>query len=316
MKKLIFGIWLLFFLSELCSQQELTLTQFSYNKQNYNPAFVAEENIFQATMIFRDQWAGLEGAPNTQILGLEFPITKLKIGLGLNFSQESIGIQKRTNLQSNYRYRIKMNKAILQFGMSISFRNYVNDFTDDRLNAIDGFDLDNAIQRERLTQGSFNVGAGIKYEIDGYYIGFSLPRLIKNQISPSDIRMNTEEYHAYFLIGRRISLTELWSLSPELLVKYNANSPIEFDLHAETMYNDQFLLGLNYRAGGGKGSFAESIALVAGVQVSGSALFGLAYDIGTSQFRDVHNGSFEFFIRYRNNQKKKLFEEIINPRYF
>lgn len=300
----------------LAAQQDLMMTQFAYNKQFYNPSFAGFNKKFTATFLLRDQWMGLEGAPKTQNISFEFPIKNKNLALGLNIVNESIGIQKRLNIQSNYKYAVKLENAVLNLGIGLSFRNFQNDFTDQRLNPIDGFNVDPSISPQKYSANLFNVGAGAVYEKDKFYLGLSAPRLMKNRLSDIEENMfSKEESHWYMILGNFFKLSHLWDFNPEILVKYQSAAPLDIDLHGEFLYNENLMLGFNYRTGGAGNSGGESLAFIAGFQFEKSLLVGAAYDLGISEFRNTHSGSIELFVRYRKSDGSS-FEKIVNPRHF
>lgn len=299
------------------AQQDLLVAQFAINKQVFNPAYSSVENYYTVTGIIRDQWNGFEGAPSTQSLAIGLPVLKQNIALGFNLTNETIGIQKRLTFQSSYAYKLRLGANILHLGMNISYRNLINDFTDSRLFPIHGFENDPSIDQVKLSHHLINIGLGAYYEIDDYFIGFSIPRLLNNNISGGSTfeGFSKEVRHWYIMGGRSFDINSSLSLYSELLLKGTSSSPLDLDLQVRGSYNDFFIVGLNFRTGGGIGNLGESIAVLTAFQVSEALQFGISYDIPVSRFKSQQSGSLELFSRYvigKDNQIKK----IINPRYF
>ena len=102
MKKiLLLSIAFLFALSSF-AQQDQQYTQFMYNKLSYNPAYAGSMGLICATAITRNQWLGLEGAPNTQLISLDASFYERRIGLGVNLVRHNIGISDRYDFDAAY----------------------------------------------------------------------------------------------------------------------------------------------------------------------------------------------------------------------
>ena len=172
-----------FFCISLNAQHDNLTTQFAYNKLLINPSYAGVENRYTASILIRDQWNGLEGAPKYQAINFDFPLIKQNIGLGFNLTNREIGIRKRIRAALSYAYIAKIKTGRLHVGMNVSYTNHVNDFTDDRLLAIDGFELDPSIDAVRETKHLLNVGVGIYYRIKGYYLSLSAPDILNNNTS-------------------------------------------------------------------------------------------------------------------------------------
>lgn len=300
------------------AQQDLSSSLFHYNRSAYNPAVAGTSEYLSFTALVRDQWSGLDGSPKAQNLTIDIPMLKQNIGLGFNLINEEVGIQKRVSLISNYAYRLVLDQGFINIGINMSFRNLINDFSDDRLLPIDGFDLDPAIDRTKTSFNIFNFGAGAYYQLEDFYFGIAVPRIRNTNISAIENMpagfASKEIRHYYALLGKAFQIHPDWNLSTDLLVRHVPNAPFVADIHLQGNYREFFVLGTNYRTGGGNNVFGESIAAHIGFQVSSTLLFGLAYDFSVAEFNQVQTGSVEFLLRYTVGGAKTI-QEIINPRY-
>ena len=91
---------LLFFLiaPSLCvyAQQDAQFTQYMSNKIFLNPAFAGEKGAICLTGIYRHQWTGFEGNPQTQNFNVDMPVNFLHGGIGLSV----------TNDKKSYRFKL------------------------------------------------------------------------------------------------------------------------------------------------------------------------------------------------------------------
>jgi len=316
MIRIAYTVLIIILSSAAYSQQENLITQYNYNKLSFNPGVAGENDYTSITGIYRDQWTGLDGGPATQMLTVNFPTVSDRLGFGVQVQHQSVGIQSKTDLTGMYAYRIRLAKGYASMGLQLSYRNFVNDFTDTRLIAINGFDEDIAISQERLSRNIFNVGIGAYYKATNYYFGFSVPRIIRSDLdSDLDPTVGKEVHHYYATAGVEMNLNIDWKFSPSVVFKTTNTSPYDVDILGLMTYREQLHLGLNIRTGGSQNSTVESIDMLLGLDITKSIFAGIAYDFTTTEINQYENGSFELILRYdiKGDRGPK---EIQNPRYF
>ncbi len=106
------------------AQQEVMYTQFMFNKMVHNPAYAGSFESPELTAVFRRQWAGLEGSPQTILLSYTQPILRNRVGIGGNLSRTSIGINRMITLDIDYAYRISLDRGVLSIGLQPSIRHF------------------------------------------------------------------------------------------------------------------------------------------------------------------------------------------------
>ena len=313
-KKLIYI--LLFFSVTVTAQQEQLYTQFMFNKQLFNPAYVGNEDVASGTLLLRDQWNGFTGAPKTQLLSFATPLNDKKIGVGINLINHKIGLNKRLTIEGMYAYRINTDYGNFSLGLQGSIRKYDLDFRDASIVTTQSIDLDPTINPVRLTKNIFNFGFGLYFNTNLYYIGASIPRLAQANLDfDSNGEITEESRHIYLMGGGAFVINPTITFRPQLLFKYATNAPYDLDINAGLTFKEKYTTAITYRTGGNRGGIGESIDLIFSIQTSPQLMFGFAYDITMSDIRSYQNGSVEVMAHYmfvkRTNQ-----EEIINPRYF
>jgi len=299
----------------LKGQQQNHFTQFARTQLYYNPAVAGTNDYLDLTGRHRNQWAGLEGAPQGTALIANFPTILNNTGIGLAIGQNTIGVQSKTDISGMYAYHLRLTNATLSLGLQVSFRQFINDFTDARLIAIDGFELDPSIDRIKYTDGYFNVGIGTFLNAEKYYLGLSIPRTLRSAIDLGQNSLAREVQHFYAMFGLRFMLNEEWKVQPHLLYKYALQAPFDLDLQTNFIYRDQVHLGVNFRTGGTNNSIMESSAVLLGFQFTPKIFASLSYDFNTTVLRNYEEGSFEFLVSYQFT-KDKTPKVIHNPRYF
>ena len=142
-------------------QQEALYTQFMFNKLAINPAFAGNDDALCFTGIVREHWIGMPGSSKAQALSVNFPkVAKKRVGLGLNLTRNSIGVQEKISIEGIYAYRFPFASGEFSMGISISGRHYNTDFTDPDLELIHPFFDDAAIEEGKYSKSVFNGGFG------------------------------------------------------------------------------------------------------------------------------------------------------------
>ena len=231
--------------------------------------------------------------------------------------RNSIGISKTTTLDACYAYRLPLGYGKLGFGLQASARHIRQDWTDTRLQGSQPISTDAAIPGEPTNKVVPNFGFGLYYQTKQYFVGFSVPRLLTNNIdfSQNGGILSREARHFYLMGGGTIVLNESVEMTPQALIKYVGAAPLDADLNVNFQLQKRFLAGLTYRTGSGKTSAGgESLDVLAGVQLNSALYFGLSYDIGLTQLRKYNNGSVEATLRYWLNPPSGAV--IADPREF
>lgn len=305
------------------AQQDAQYTQFMYNKLAYNPAYAGSLGATTATGIIRSQWIGLEGAPKSQVFNIDAPLYDNRVGIGLNIARTTIGIGTNYNADISYAYRVPLGKGNIGVGLQGSIRSFNANYSDDRLISTEGTIFDASIPVGQQNKMTPNFGAGVYYKEERLYVGFSVPRLLENNIDFSEDAtvISNSIRHFYLMGGYLFDIKEGVQLQPQVLIKYAQNSPLDVDLNLNAIFMNKYMVGATYRVGGSsRGLPAESIDILFSTQINENFLFGIAYDVTVSELRDYSSGSIEAMVRYsfgpKNTEGKEVEGDYLNPRFF
>ncbi len=316
MKILSTVILMLSFYACLAQQQPL-YTQFMYNKQVYNPAYVSVEGTPSIGLVYRTQWIGIEGAPDFQGLNFAMPLRNDRIGIGVNLKRVSIGLTNEILLEGLYGYRFDLGTGSLNLGMQLSLKSFNINFNGDNVFTSDGISNDPAVQEGSRSNQIFNFGLGAYYRTDNLFFGLSIPRVQNVDLNTtSEFVLSQEERHIYGMLGASFDLNENISLTPQLLFRWVKNTPSDLDVNFSARYQRKYTAGLTYRLGGDSNSFGESLDAIFSMQVNEKILIGFAYDYTLSAIRKQSSGSLEFIAKYRFGERQEVEDSYINPRYF
>lgn len=298
------------------AQQQYHNTQFFYYKLGYNPAYAGSQENTCISCIYRHQWLGLNGAPKTMVLTFNMPIFNQRVGVGANLFRHTIGISTIHNLDLVYAYRTRLGNGMLGIGAMGSVRSWENDYQ--LTTSTQPKSEDPSIPDGTQDKFLFNFGTGLYFNSEKFYIGFSVPRLLKNNIdfASSDVQISREIQHIYLMGGLEMPLNNQVKLQPQMMMKYVAGAPVSFDANFNLILQDRYIVGLTYRLGGNKKSrLGESVDIFLAAQLTNNILFGLSYDYTLSDLHDYNTGSIEASLHYCLGQSK-LRKDFVNPRFF
>ncbi|WP_456459906.1 PorP/SprF family type IX secretion system membrane protein [Reichenbachiella sp.] len=303
MKKtiLIFCLWL--FSCAIYGQQQVMFTQYMFNGLAINPAYAGIHEGLSGSILWREQWAGFEGAPSTQTLSLHSPIGQSSASYGALIIRDKIGVTEQIGAQGAAAYRIFINEeARLSFGLQASMTNFRANYIDSTTGS------DPTLANSNVNEIKPNFGLGLLYHSDKYYLGFSIPQMLNQSFDQTSESSEAQLVRHYFITGGIvIDLNPDFKLKPNLLLKYVAGAPIQVDLNLNLLIKEIVWVGLSYR------SF-ESIDFLMQLQLTPKLQLGYAYDLSTSsELRSVNSGSHEIMLNYVFQLTKT---RAVSPRYF
>ncbi|CAM1335092.1 Type IX secretion system membrane protein PorP/SprF [Tenacibaculum aestuariivivum] len=271
------------------AQQDPQYTQYMYNTMSVNAAYAGSKEHSVFTAVGRTQWVGVTGAPNTQNISYHTPLPYSSLGLGINLMNDEIGPSKETYLDASLSYTIETGQeGSLAFGLRLGGRFLNVDWSKGR-----------AYQEEVAFSENINkflptVGAGIYYYQPEWYLGLSVPNILKTEHydARKPIRQTAVERMHFFLIAGYIyDINENLKLKPAALLKGVSGAPLSLDVSANFLFNEKFRAGLSWRVG-------DAISALLGFQASDRLLIGYSYDLTTSNYNIVNSGTHEIMLQY------------------
>ncbi len=306
--KLVLALFTLMFAVQLSAQQDAQYTQYMYNTVSVNPGYSGSRGNISAALLYRAQWLGLDGAPETQTFNIHSPIGYKGVGLGLSIVNDKIGPTSETYFDVDFSYTIwTSTEGRLSFGLKASA--HLLDVNFSKLNQ-DFNIVDPLLQSDIDNKFSPNIGAGVYYHTNKFYAGLSVPRILETSHFKSGPQPTTakELMNIYFITGYVWDLNDNLKFKPALLTKVVTGAPVGVDLSANFMLNDKFVAGLAYR-------WDAAFSGLFGFHINESMYLGMAYDrevteLGNAAFND---GSFEVIFRYDFIHTKG---NLKSPRFF
>lgn len=282
-----------------------------FNRLSYNPAYAGSSGNIQATILYRSQWLGLQlqppvpgaeagSVPKNLLFSFDMPVKWLHGGIGLNFTNESIGYHKNNTIALDYAFRIFWGPGNLSAAIEADLQSY--QFNTGELLGFDDMGGDPSVTTsssgDPLINGDnssdflFDLATGLYYQVPGqFYVSLSVKNLLATK---SDVLKLQNVRTLYLMGGYEYTFPYNPSLKvkPSLLLKTANFSVFQADFALLLDYENIFWAGLGYRWG-------DSFNFLAGVNFLKIMQAGVAYDLTTSKLgfgngRSI--GSLEFYL--------------------
>jgi len=286
------------------AQQDAQFTQYMYNTISINPAYAGSRGVISVLGLYRTQWVGLDGAPETSSFSVNTPVGD-NVGLGVSLVNDKIGPTNENNISADFSYSIPTSAtAKLSFGIKGSANLFKLDPT--KLTPEDQGDPQFQDFKNKFSP---NVGAGVYWHSDKGYVGLSVPNFIEtNRYDDNETAIFKEQINYYLIAGYVFNLDhyEQIKFKPAVLAKMVEGSPLQVDASANFMFNDKFVIGVSYR-------WSAAVSALAGFQITDGLYLGYAYDRETTKLVNYNSGSHEIFLRFEFLNK---YSRITSPRFF
>lgn len=289
------------------AQYDFMFTQYMWNEIAINPAYTGTRDAISVVGMYRNQWVGMEGAPTTKNVSVSAPVYKQRIGLGINYIKDEVGVNSTDYFSFSYSYRIPFQNSNLSFGLSTAFATLKEYYS--RVKPTDS--NDQQFQSDSPRANMPNFGFGVYYYTERYYVGLSIPRLVKNQIESKDgfrvsNRFDYNYFHYFLTAGAIFPISEGLKFQPSAMFKAVKAAPMELDLTAQLVIRDMFRFGVGWRSG-------DAISFLTTIHVTPQLRVGYSYDYTLSDLAKYSKGTHEICFGYDFSLKAK---KIVSPRIF
>jgi type IX secretion system PorP/SprF family membrane protein len=285
------------------AQQDPMYNQYIFNAYTINPAEAGTRNFGTASMLYRWQWLGIDGAPNTGSFGVETALGG-GWGIGLNMVDDKIGPASNQTINLSASYRISLTE---RWRMSVGL-SAISNLQQVDLAAIENvFDDNDPVLINNIRSFNPNVGGGILFYSDKNFIGISMPRFTEYKLTNQDLVSLDQLRHLFIYYGHNFRLGPHLKLKPSALAKVVKGAPLELDFNGVLSFFDILDLGINYRSGDG-------IGLLGGLTIKERLVFNYAYELPLSRIRFGTIQTHEIGVRYKFG--KAHFQKIESPRFF
>ena len=189
----------LFAIIDVNAQQDPHYTQYMYNMSVVNPAYAGSKDNLSGGLLYRKQWVEIEDAPTTGTFFIHSPVGK-NVGLGLSAITDKIGPVEEKNVYADFSYTLDLGgERKLAFGLKAGATfHHVGLFDDIYSNVPDPND---PAFLENTSNTYFNLGTGVFYYTDKYYVALSVPNIMNSKHLDYNGRTFGSETTHYFFTG-------------------------------------------------------------------------------------------------------------------
>ncbi|HUX95816.1 MAG TPA: type IX secretion system membrane protein PorP/SprF [Bacteroidales bacterium] len=299
------------FINELPAQQLPSYSQYIMNGFLLNPSLAGRDGYTTVSMIARQQWMGIKGAPSTYAATFQTtplqnsfisktnkirkkvskPSRSGRVGIGGYLFNDNNGIIKRTGFQADYAYHVPMssnssgNKDDLAFGLGMVAYQHVINLDNLNYNYSDDPYLNNYDKSVFITDFNF----GVSYATSKFYAGFAMTNILRGSLvfGNSSDNKSGELGHYYLTGGASFPINKEWSIKPSLLFKSSDMlfKSVQMDLTARVFYKEDYWAGVSYRTG-------DAIIALLGLKFDKFYL-GYAYDFTLTDMMNQSIGTME-----------------------
>ena len=291
------------------AQQLPLYSQYVENGFLFNPAMAGTRIYTPVRITMRKQWAGIEGAPETQALSVHRnfgdrstacdavgnPLaqrnTQRGLGMGAYVFNDNYGAISRTGLELSYAYHLEFNRQYfgkigtrLSFGLGGVFYQYK--FDGDYISVGDplytGGDIVSYIP---------DANFGVYLYNNDYFVGFSIAHLFE-----SSVKMGDAESHNYIDFTAKLYVRSFW-----LALSYRSNEQIVGMLGVNFA---KYYLGYSY-------DYYSNNLLANNSNGTHEITFGLNLDVPKTMIRDLMRRNRNEAAKTRRKIRQKKTKEFM-----
>lgn len=287
------------------AQQDPQFTQYMYNTVNINPAYAGSRGSLSIFGLHRTQWAGLDGAPQTNAFSVNTPLGDSKLGLGVNFINDGLGVMDENTVSVDLSYTIDLNNRGSKF--SFGLKGSANMLSVEYSKLLTYNPNDPRFAQDISGQFTPNIGAGVYWHNEKSYLGLSIPNFLETTRYDDNIQSAMRTTMSYYLIGGHVfDLNPMLKFKPAFLVKATNGAPLQADVTANFLISNKFTVGAAYR-------WDAAWSGLIGFQATDGLFIGYSYDAETTKLANYNNGSHEIFLRFELFNK---YRRMNTPRFF
>lgn len=291
------------------AQQDPHYTQYMYNMNVINPAYAGSKENLSIGLLYRKQWVDIEDAPTTFTATGHSPVGK-NVGLGLSLITDKIGPVNETNIYGDFSYTLNLGgEHKLAMGIKAGATMHKVGLFDEVYNNVP--DPNDPAFSENINKTYLNIGSGLFYYTNKYYLAFSIPNMLRSNHldlvrTGQQLKFGSEALHYFFTGGYVFQLNPNLKFKPFFMVKSAFNAPTSFDVSTNFLFFEKFEIGGTYR-------FEDSFGAMVNYKISDGLRIGYAYDHIVSDLKVATPSSHEVILLFDLNFPKKVSS---SPRYF
>jgi type IX secretion system PorP/SprF family membrane protein len=289
---------LLFFTS--ISQNEIHINQYGQNVFAVSPAISSLSDHAEAHLYYKKLWGGFSESPELSQVMINGPIKNKRIGLGLNFVYQQIGLFSGFNAEGSFSYKLKLNdKNALSFGLQMGLKRLQINFN--KINAQDEDEFFDFPLQQTSTVPTADFSVAYKSQAVTLFAG-------ANQLLPFKFKYSDPSYQPmlssqlvpnYFIGGKwDKAISSKFDNSVFVILRSHQGLPLQTEISDMVTWQHKFSIGLGYRQ-------TYNSFVTARVQLSPSLTVGYSYEYTVNKLNTYTRGGHEINLCYKFNKPKE-----------
>lgn len=275
------------------AQYDAHFSNYWASEPSFNPATVGKVNKINVAAAYSMSLTGFENSPKTMYAGGDVPFYFLNSyhGVGAMLLSDDIGLFTHKNFALQYAFRRRLFGGMMSVGVKLGMLS----------EGFKGSEVDTetpddpAFPTADVTGSSLDIGLGLYFSHDNWYVGLSGQHLNAPKIEIGEKQEFEVSSLYYFTAGYNIRLRNPFlSMQPSLLCRTDGVA-YRVDVGSRLTYTNEkkmMYAGLSY-------SPTNSITLMVGGNFHGVCL-GYSYEAYTSAI-SLGNGGHEIFVGYQTD---------------
>ncbi|MEN8249984.1 MAG: PorP/SprF family type IX secretion system membrane protein [Bacteroidota bacterium] len=289
----------------LFAQQQPVTDLYLFEGLTINPAYAGANVQFSATAIHRDQWVNFPGSPVTDMFSVHSSFMRNRIGVGIMFSNDIIGIHNDLGLYGSFSYKITTPVGVLSMGLQGGFNNIKTDF-----NKLNLKDLSDNLLTGAVQAWNPNFGTGLYFTNYRTFLGLSVPFLINSSaLDVEGVLSEAKRYRYYYLYGgTTFNLNKDIMLKPSALIRFQEGAPLTFDMTMGVVFYETVKFGTTYR-------LTDNITFLFELELLPQLHVGYAFEYTTSEIAQYSHGTHELMVNFRF-RSDRIHGALLCPSYY
>lgn len=292
----------------LKAQQIPLYSNYFFTPYIYNPAQSGTSGSTEVSAMYRRQWEGVQGAPQTAAIALNGNIGSDKVGYSVYGFNDEAGIIQTYGFYGAYAYHVQLSENnFLSFGLAGGFMN--SGLNQAAINASSTGDP--ILSGDFSGRGLFDINTGINLRLGNFQIGAAVPQLLGSPVRFVNQPNLEAKYqtHRHFMFNTQYDfeiVPDRTVLSPMVMVRAAENVPVMVDAGAMLNLKNLFFVGAMYRS-----NYAVTGNL--GFHINDQLTVGYAYDFSTNQYSANLGSTQEIMLTWRfgsNSSVERLENEV------
>jgi type IX secretion system PorP/SprF family membrane protein len=213
--------------------------QYMDNLTPLNPAYSLLDEAGSVNTLARKQWVGIDGAPTTFLINGNLPIQSINGSAGLIVMNDQFAIEHQTEVNAYFATAIQVGPTgYLAVSLNAGLRNYIANYS--------SLDSTDPSFKDDIRQTKPNVGFGVLYYTDKYYVGISVPELTVTSLGTASVQNNANFRNHYYFSSAFLTSGEDIKFKPALLLSYENGVPLTANFSGICYFKEILGVGVNY----------------------------------------------------------------------